>query len=64
MGVGYGSDRDMRGDDQLALEEIRQLFERYRQTARHAKVIERDEPAEVQAEEPERAARKSTALLR
>jgi hypothetical protein len=27
------------------LEEIRRLFQRYRQTARHAMVIERDEPA-------------------
>jgi hypothetical protein len=33
-------------DDQEALEEIRQLFARYRRIARHGMVTERDEPAE------------------
>jgi hypothetical protein len=43
-------DRHTRGDDQPALEEIRRLFERYRQIARHGMVTERDEnedPEEV-----------------
>jgi hypothetical protein len=33
-------------DDREALEEIRQLFARYRRIARHGMVTERDEPAE------------------
>jgi len=33
-------------DDTQALEEIRQLFARYRRIARHGMVTERDEPAE------------------
>ena len=32
--------------DEQALEEIRQLFARYRRIARHGMVTERDEPAE------------------
>jgi hypothetical protein len=32
-------------DDEKALEEIRQLFARYRRIARHGMVTERDEPA-------------------
>ena len=35
-----------RRDDREALEEIRQLFARYRRIARHGTVTERDEPAE------------------
>jgi len=51
--VGVGPDRDTRGDDQLALEEIRRLFDRYRQIARHGMVTERDEIEEIkEAEEP------------
>jgi len=34
-------------DDREALEEIRQLFARYRRIARHGMVTERDEPAET-----------------
>jgi hypothetical protein len=34
-----------RADDEQALEEIRQLFARYRRIARHGMVTERDEPA-------------------
>jgi hypothetical protein len=34
-----------RKDDEQALEEIRQLFARYRRIARHGMVTERDEPA-------------------
>ena len=33
--------RDMRRDDQQALEEIRRLFARYRQIARHGQATER-----------------------
>jgi hypothetical protein len=55
VGVGNASDRETRGDDQQALEEIRRLFERYRRTARHGMVAERDEPADLQDEETEAA---------
>jgi hypothetical protein len=55
VGVGSEPDRDTRGDEQQALEEIRRLFERYRRTARHGMVAERDEPADVQDEETEEA---------
>jgi hypothetical protein len=48
---GREADRDIRRDDEQALEEIRQLFARYRQIARHGMVTERDEAAE----EPEEA---------
>jgi hypothetical protein len=44
-------DRDTRYDEQQALEEIRLLFARYRQIARHGMVTERDEHAELPAEE-------------
>ena len=40
-------DRDIRRDDEEALEEIRRLFARYRQVARHGMVTERDETAEA-----------------
>jgi hypothetical protein len=53
VGVGYEPDRDTRSDDQQALEEIRRLFARYREAARHGVVIEHYEPAELRAEEPE-----------
>jgi hypothetical protein len=53
MGVGPEPDRDTRGDDPLALEEIRRLFDRYRQIARHGMVTERDEIEEItETEEP------------
>jgi hypothetical protein len=53
VGVGPEPDRDTRGADQLALEEIRRLFDRYRQIARHGMVSERDEIEEItDAEEP------------
>ena len=53
MGVGPAPDRDTRGDDQLALEEIRRLFDRYRQIARHGMATERDEIEEItETEEP------------
>jgi hypothetical protein len=34
VGLGPEPDRDTRGDDQLALEEIRRLFDRYRKVHR------------------------------
>jgi hypothetical protein len=43
---GREPDREIRSDDDQALEEIRQLFARYRQVARHGMVTERDETAE------------------
>ena len=45
MGDEREPDRDTRSDDE-ALEEIRQLFARYRQIARHGMVTEHDETAE------------------
>jgi hypothetical protein len=48
-------DRDTRYNEQQALEEIRLLFARYRRMARHGMVTERDEHAEVRAEEPKNA---------
>jgi hypothetical protein len=53
VGVGYEPDRDARSDDQQALEEIRRLFARYREGARHGVVIEHDEPSELRAAESE-----------
>jgi len=46
MGDEREPDRDARSDDEQALEEIRQLFARYRQIARHGMVTEHDETAE------------------
>jgi hypothetical protein len=46
MGDERESDRDTEGHDEQALEEIRQLFARYRRIARHGVVAERDETAE------------------
>jgi hypothetical protein len=56
VAVAYEPDRETRGDEQQALEEIRRLFERYRQTARHGIVTERYEPAHARAEESDEAA--------
>jgi hypothetical protein len=44
-------DRYVRHEDEQALEEIRQLFARYRRIARHGVVTERDD----RADEPEEA---------
>jgi hypothetical protein len=38
-------DRTVQDDDEQALEEIRQLFARYRRIARHGMVTERDDRA-------------------
>jgi hypothetical protein len=55
VSVALEPDRDTRGDETQALEEIRQLFARYRQIARHGVVVEHAEPVEVRAEEANRA---------
>ena len=47
--------RDMRRDDQQALEEIRRLFARYREVARHGQAKERDKPPEARTDEAKRA---------
>jgi len=55
VGVDSGADRDIQRNEEQALEEIRRLFARYRQVARHGMVTEHDEPAELRAQEPEEA---------
>ena len=59
MGVKPEPDRDTRHDDEQALEEIRRLFARYRQTARHGRVTERVESAEARTEEAKQATTRS-----
>jgi hypothetical protein len=54
MGDEREPDQDIRGDE-LALEEIRRLFARYRRIARHGVVTERDETAEAPTEDAEAA---------
>jgi hypothetical protein len=56
VSVGTEPDRETHDDEQQALEEIRRLFARYRQAARHGMVTERDEPTEAQPKESEDAA--------
>jgi hypothetical protein len=46
MGDGREPDHETRNDDKQALEEIRQLFARYRRIARHGMVTERDDTTE------------------
>jgi hypothetical protein len=46
MGEEREPDRDTRSDDEQALEDIRQLFARYRRITRHGMVTERDEADE------------------
>jgi hypothetical protein len=46
MGDEREPDRDTRSDEEQALDEIRQLFARYRRIARHGVVAEREETAE------------------
>jgi hypothetical protein len=55
VSVALEPDRDTRGDETQALEEIRQLFARYRQIARHGVVTEHAEPVEAHTDEPNRA---------
>jgi hypothetical protein len=63
VSVALEPDRDTPDDETQALEEIRQLFARYRQIARHGVVAERTGPAEARAEEANAAdAERRTAL--
>jgi hypothetical protein len=55
MCVEREPDRDSQSDDEQALEEIRQLFARYRQVARHGVVAERNEIPEASADDVEAA---------
>jgi hypothetical protein len=55
MGDEREPDRDTRGDDEPALEEIRKLFARYRRIARHGVATERDEPADPANEDADTA---------
>ena len=56
MGDEREQDQDTRSGDEEALEEIRQLFARYRQIARHGMVTERSErPEEAPSEDAVRA---------
>jgi hypothetical protein len=48
-----GPVRDTQRDDQQALEEIRRLFARYRQVARHGQAIDREDPPEARPEDTE-----------
>jgi hypothetical protein len=51
--------RDTRRDDEQALEEIRRLFARYRQAARHGQAKERDDSLVARADEAKRTAASS-----
>jgi hypothetical protein len=55
MRVAREPDQAPRGDDEQALEEIRRLFARYRQVARHGIVTEHDQTPRPPAEEPAEA---------
>ena len=50
MGDEHKPGTRVRPDDAQALEEIRQLFARYRRIARHGVVAEREEQSESRAE--------------
>ena len=49
MGEDHKPGTRVRADDSQALEEIRQLFARYRSIARHGVVAEREESSESRA---------------
>ena len=55
MCVEREPDRDTQSDDEQALEEIRQLFARYRQAARHGVVTERNEIPETPTDDVDEA---------
>ena len=55
MCVEREPDRDSQRDDEQALEEIRQLFARYRQVARHGIVTERIDVPEASPDDVEAA---------
>jgi hypothetical protein len=54
MGFEDDPGRETRHNDQEALDEIRRLFARNRQTARHRRVTELDEPPDPRPEHAER----------
>jgi hypothetical protein len=47
--------RETRRNDQEVLDEIRRLFVRSRETARHGRVTEHEERSELRAEHPDQA---------
>ena len=51
MSVALEPDRDTRGDENQAQEEIRLLFARYRRIARHGVAAEHAKQADARAEE-------------
>jgi hypothetical protein len=53
MGFKHDPGREKRQDEREALDEFHRLFARKRQTARHRRVTEHDEPPEPQAERQE-----------
>jgi hypothetical protein len=53
MGFEDDSGRETRRNDQEALDEIRRQFVRNRETPRHGRVTEHDEPPEPRPEHPE-----------
>jgi hypothetical protein len=53
MGFKHDPGPEMPQDEREALDEFHRLFARKRQTARHRRVTERDEPPELRAERQE-----------
>jgi hypothetical protein len=53
MGFEHDPGREKRQDEREALDEFHRLFARKRQTARHRRVTEHDEPPEPRAERQE-----------
>jgi hypothetical protein len=53
MGFEHDPGRETRQDERQALDELHRLFARKRQTARHQRVTEHDEPPEPRAERQE-----------
>jgi hypothetical protein len=55
MGFEEDPGRETRHNDQEALDEIHRLFAHNRETARHGRVTEHDEPPELRPEYPDQA---------
>ena len=55
MGSEDEPGHETRQHEQEAVDEIHRLFERNRETARHGRVTEYDEPAELRPEHPDQA---------
>jgi hypothetical protein len=53
MGFEHDPGREKRQDEREALDEFHRLFARKRQTARHRRVTEHDEPPEPRADRQE-----------